>query len=205
MARRTREEAEQTRQALLSTALKLFSQQGIAATTLKQVAQEAGVTHGAVYWHFRNRADLLQQIHHEFMLPFESQFLEQRQAVQQDALAALELYFLGVLGEFRRNAQAQQLYRVFYLQPTPVPDLASVQADIDGNRQLWLEQLKFFLKQARKQKQIRKKTVPVELADAIQRVLDGLLAHWLCQASDVDLRAQGKTLFGLIRDGLPQK
>lgn len=205
MARRTREEAEQTRQALMSTALKLFSENGIAAITLKQVAQDAGVTHGALYWHFRNRADLLQQIHHAFVLPFEAQYLEQRQAVQQDALAALELYVQGVLGEFQRDIQARQLYRVFYLQPAPVPDLLSLQSDIDSNRQLWLEQLRFFLKQARKQKQIRKKAAPAELAEAFQRALDGLLSYGLCQAREVDLQAQGKVLFGLIRDGLPQK
>lgn len=204
MARRTREEAEQTRQSLLATALRLFSEQGITATTLKQIAAEAGVTHGALYWHFKNRADLLEQIHLEYMLPFEAQYLEQRQAVQQDALAALELYFLGVLDAFRRDVQAQQLYRVFYMQAQPLSDLAPLQERLMANRELWLEQQKFFIKQARKQKQVRKKTVPTELAQSLQILLDGLLVHWL-NTPETDLVSEGKRLLALIQQGLPQK
>lgn len=58
MVRKTKEEAELTRQAVLSAALKVFSRQGYAATRLEEIADEAGVTRGAIYWHFKNKADL---------------------------------------------------------------------------------------------------------------------------------------------------
>ncbi|MBP0047130.1 TetR family transcriptional regulator [Marinobacterium sp. AK62] len=205
MARRTREEAEQTRQTLLTTALTLFSEQGIGTTTLKQIAREAGVTHGAVYWHFRNRPDLLEQIHHAYMLPFEAQYLEQRQGVQQDALAALDHYFLGVLRAFSQDEQAQQLYRVFYMPASPVADLAGLEQRLADNRQLWQEQLRYFLKQARKQKQLRKKASPAALAQTLQLMLDGLLCQWLRSGQAFDLVEQGRSLLALLRDGLPEK
>lgn len=204
MARRTPEEAEQTRQGLLATALRLFSVQGIASTTLKEIAREAGVTHGALYWHFKNRADLLEQIHLEYMLPFEAQYLEQRQAVQQDALAALELYFNGVLNAFAKDEQAQQLYHVYYMQASTLADMAPLQERLAANRMLWLDQLKFFLKQARKQKQIRKKPVPAELAQSLQILLEGVLVHWL-NTPGSDLVREGKGLLELVLHGLPQK
>lgn len=56
--RRTKEEAEQTRQALLDAALTVFSQKGYTATRLEDVARTAGVTRGAIYHHFGSKADL---------------------------------------------------------------------------------------------------------------------------------------------------
>jgi TetR/AcrR family acrAB operon transcriptional repressor len=56
--RRTKEEAEQTRQALLDAALLVFSRDGFSASRLADIAAEAGVTRGAVYHHFQNKATL---------------------------------------------------------------------------------------------------------------------------------------------------
>jgi len=56
--RRTREQTEETRRQVLSAALEVFSRKGYAATTLEEIAGEAGLTRGAVYWHFEGKADL---------------------------------------------------------------------------------------------------------------------------------------------------
>ena len=58
MARRTKEEALETRNALLDAAELVFELRGVAGTALQEVAETAGVTRGAVYWHFRDKADL---------------------------------------------------------------------------------------------------------------------------------------------------
>ena len=50
--RRTKEEAAQTRENLLTAALTLFGKRGVAATRLEDIAKEAGVSRGALYWHF---------------------------------------------------------------------------------------------------------------------------------------------------------
>ncbi len=57
--RRTKAEAEETRRGILSAAERLFEAKGLAATSLEEIAAEAGVTRGAVYWHFTNKADLV--------------------------------------------------------------------------------------------------------------------------------------------------
>lgn len=56
--RRTKEEAAVTRQQLLDAALVVFSAKGYASTRLEDIAAEAGVTRGAIYWHFGNKAEL---------------------------------------------------------------------------------------------------------------------------------------------------
>lgn len=62
MARKTKQQALETRQHILDVALRLFSQQGVSATSLAEIANAAGVTRGAIYWHFKNKSDLFSEI-----------------------------------------------------------------------------------------------------------------------------------------------
>lgn len=56
--KRTKEEALETRNALLKAALKIFSQKGYQAAGLAEIAEEAGVTRGAIYHHFGGKAEM---------------------------------------------------------------------------------------------------------------------------------------------------
>lgn len=51
MARKTKEDALRTRQLLIESAIQQFAQRGVTNTTLTDIADAAGVTRGAVYWH----------------------------------------------------------------------------------------------------------------------------------------------------------
>lgn len=59
MVRKCKEDAEKTRQAVLESALDVFSEKGFAKATFDEIAARAGFTKGAVYWYFRNKADLV--------------------------------------------------------------------------------------------------------------------------------------------------
>lgn len=59
MARKTKEDAEQTRQAILDSALQTFYEKGFSRTTFDEIARRINLTKGAVYWHFRNKADVI--------------------------------------------------------------------------------------------------------------------------------------------------
>ncbi|MGE4542725.1 MAG: TetR family transcriptional regulator [Pedobacter sp.] len=65
MARKTKADAEQTRQDILDAALELFHAKGYSRTTLEDIALSAGVTRGAIYWHFKDKIDLFMGIKEE--------------------------------------------------------------------------------------------------------------------------------------------
>jgi TetR/AcrR family acrAB operon transcriptional repressor len=65
MARKTKAEAEQTRRDILKAALDLFHAKGYTRTTLEEIARSAGVTRGAIYWHFKDKADLFNGLKNE--------------------------------------------------------------------------------------------------------------------------------------------
>ena len=58
MARRTKQEAQATRSHILDTAELVFEQRGVSGTSLGEIAKAAGLTRGAIYWHFKDKADL---------------------------------------------------------------------------------------------------------------------------------------------------
>jgi len=64
--RRTKEEAAFTREQLLKAGLAVFSRRGYSAATLEDVAREAGVTRGAIYWHFGSKIELYNALLSEF-------------------------------------------------------------------------------------------------------------------------------------------
>lgn len=59
MTRKTKkEQAQKTRERILDAAEDVFNEKGVSNTALSDVAKMAGVTRGAIYWHFKNKADL---------------------------------------------------------------------------------------------------------------------------------------------------
>lgn len=51
-----------TRDRILTVALRLFATQGYATTSLREIADELGVTKAALYFHFRTKEDILNGI-----------------------------------------------------------------------------------------------------------------------------------------------
>jgi len=62
MARRSKHDASATRNALLDAAEALFEAEGVPAATLERIAAGAELTRGAVYWHFKDKEDILNAI-----------------------------------------------------------------------------------------------------------------------------------------------
>lgn len=87
--KKTKEKAEETKNKILSCALKLFSEKGFRAAKLSDVAKAAGVTRGAIYWHFKDKNHLFYEI------------LEQNYGIIQDFLENILKKDLPVLEKIK--------------------------------------------------------------------------------------------------------
>ena len=87
--RKTKAEAQKTRQYLLNAALEVFYRTGVTRSSLQAVAQEAGVTRGALYWHFKNKEDLFEALFEQHFAIFLSLLNDDTLHTGQNALTQL--------------------------------------------------------------------------------------------------------------------
>lgn len=71
MVRRTKADALVTRNSLLDAAEHLFQVHGVSRTSLNDIATAAGTTRGAIYWHFKDKADLFNAMMERVTMPLE--------------------------------------------------------------------------------------------------------------------------------------
>ena len=69
MARRTKAEALETREQIIDAAERVFHKKGVSRSSLSDIAEEAGVTRGAIYWHFKNKHDIFVAMTERHRLP----------------------------------------------------------------------------------------------------------------------------------------
>ena len=91
MARKTKDEAEKTKERILESALDLFVEKGYEKTTFTEIAARLQLTKGAVYWHFESKEQLLVALVDELLEKFEKGLIANRPLDALDFAAASEM------------------------------------------------------------------------------------------------------------------
>ena len=130
MVRKTKEEAEKTRKQLIDAARGVFHQCGVSRSSLDRIAQAAGVTRGAVYWHFRDKAELFFAMREDVFAPIkertDSILFSDCFADPLDAIEASLKEFFRVLDEC---PTMREVFEIMVLRCEYVDDFASVQEE----------------------------------------------------------------------------
>lgn len=109
--RRTKEDAEKTRQTVLEAALTLFSRDGYSLTTLSRIAKEAGCSRGPIYWHFQNKDDLYEAVLAYSQEPLEALVSECRQ-MRETPVEAMDHFIGQWLGLLANNRKYRQSFEI---------------------------------------------------------------------------------------------
>ncbi|MBU1285469.1 TetR family transcriptional regulator [Pseudomonas sp. NPDC079086] len=110
--RRTKQDAERTRCAILEAAEALFLEKGVAHTSLEHIARHAGVTRGAVYWHFANKADLFNAMLNQVRLPPEQLAERMRGCPEHDPLQTLRELCIEAIENLAREPQKKRIFTI---------------------------------------------------------------------------------------------
>jgi TetR/AcrR family acrAB operon transcriptional repressor len=113
--RRTKQESEQTRQQILVAARREFAAHGVTRTTLQRIAAAAGVTRGAVYWHFANKRELFQAMREQVSVPLFDD-TELLVADAPDPLGAVERFLRGVIDRIATDLQTRRTFDILSLK-----------------------------------------------------------------------------------------
>ena len=98
LRRRTRR-GPHTRKQILDASLRLFSERGFARTSVRDIAQAAGITDAAIYYHFASKRDLLEALFEERGILPALNRLEHVEVTEppREALVALALFAFDLM------------------------------------------------------------------------------------------------------------
>lgn len=117
-----------TRELLLDTAERMFLERGVGRTSLSDIAHAAGLTRGAVYWHFEDKAALYNALMDRLSDACRTLLRRDADAQAGDALAALRVTAMTPLRMLREDPRAQRLFTIARHRIEFSEDLAAIWA-----------------------------------------------------------------------------
>jgi len=200
MVRRTKADAEATRTALLDAAEQLFLARGVSRTSLQDIASAAGTTRGAIYWHFKDKADLFNAMMERVTLPLE-QSIHAARAME----TPLQRLRISVLTALNMTASDDQARRVFLIATQQVEFNGEMLA-VRERKLRWREEyLRYLTQEFETAAHDHGITLPVAARTAalgLKAILSGLLDNWLLDTTDHDLVSVGTQVMDRYLSGL---
>ncbi len=202
MVRRTKQEAQATRSHILDTAELVFERHGVSGTSLTDIAQAAGLTRGAIYWHFQNKADLFNAMMERVTLPLEEADGEIALKGPDLTLAQIRNGFVDVL---RRISTEPQLRRVFDIATHKVEyvgEMIAVRERHLAMRNECLADMERALRRAVASGELPKGMPPRHATVGLLALFDGLLQNWMLDREAFDLLRVGRRVLDAYLRGL---
>lgn len=202
MARRTKEEALATRHRLLDAAEMLFQARGVSRTSLQDIATQAGATRGAIYWHFKDKADLFNAMIERVTLPLEESCQRVGQGAGVDPLRDIRSAMLEALRRTATDAQTRRVFEVATHKVEYVDEMRAVRLRHLKVRDECLGQLEQGLRQAAKMRGQRLSIPVAAAARGLHAMIDGLIGNWLLEPAAFDLPKAGRHALDAYLAGL---
>ena len=191
MARKTALEAEFTRQALIRAGLQVFSEKGYSCSTLEMIAQRAGVTRGAVYWHFKGKEALLQALLDGCVLPLET-FLSMNRSL------AVRLNDLDAAMDFTlSDPETRQLCELLMHKSERVDGLDAISVRLQQAQRRFHQQIECMLDEAAQQGEIAAEMDIPSMTQVLRTCLTGLIFECLREPATSRLEIS-RTLHAIV-------
>ncbi|MDN7131741.1 TetR family transcriptional regulator [Halomonas sp. MC140] len=190
MARKTKAEAEATREALLHAAEEVFFAKGVARTSLEQIARHAGLTRGAVYWHFKNKGDLFMALVEQVHMPFQSLMEEvEKTEAGNSPLESLRLAYHAGLARIEQPSY-QRILSILLHRCEFFSDINPLEMQDKIGNECFDEMLSVF-EIAHQQQLLREDLSPAVATRIMQSMLGGLFHDWLRNPGAYSIRERG--------------
>ena len=202
MARRTKEDAIATRSSLIDAAERVFGEKGVSRASLNDIAQAAGTTRGAIYWHFKDKVDLFNAMMDRVTLPLERghgafEISNCPDAVQR-LRAVMELVLRSVASDERtRGVFEIALYKVEY-----VGEMVRIRDRHLVASEGFTSELSRDFELAARQQQVVLSMTAAQAAIGLHALFDGLIRNWILCDGAFDLVGVGRISTNAFLRGL---
>lgn len=189
MARRTKADALATRHQLLDAAECLFAEKGVSRTSLNDIALAAGASRGAIYWHFKNKADLFNAMMERTTLPMEQALQQVGHEPGQDPLVELRRSIADAMHSIAHDERTRRVFEVATLKVEYVDELMAVRARHRRVQADNVGQMERSLQAALAQRALSLPLPVALLAQGLYALLVGLIHTWLLAPETFELEA----------------
>jgi TetR/AcrR family acrAB operon transcriptional repressor len=193
MVRKTKEDAELTRQRIINAARAVFLKRGVSKSTLEHIATEANVTRGAVYWHFENKTEIFHAIREQVFLPLIDSIDDTlAPAVKniENPLNQIEASLSNTINDLNNNIEMREIYEIMMIKCEYVDEFATVLHQIMSNCSSIIEKLEAAYERAKAQDLLATSLSPRALAMDTHLFFGGLLHMWVKDADGSRFRFQ---------------
>ncbi len=198
--RRTKEDAEMTRNKLLQIALKIFSAKGYNATRLDDIAKEAGLSRGAIYWHFKNKTELFRVLHKE-NLERSTKLLDKIWELKIPPAAKLKKLMTSFL-IFLEEDEQYKLFRELTLFKMGIqPELHHELEEEHRYFEQHIKKLTALIKQGQLLGEFKKDIDPADMAISVSGFIFGLMNLWLFSRDTFSVKQKAESLVNIFLKG----
>lgn len=203
--RRTKEDAEITRLALIKAALRVFSEKGYGGTRLEDIAAVAGVTRGAIYHHFGGKFELYLAVFDEFWRRADPIF-EEEMGREGRYLDKFRRMFIRYLELVERDPEFQAMMELSFQRPeVPENERALLEKGIGLKRVAIsdaLDQVAAFLGKAKEDGEVRE-DVDIDVASqAYMGMFQGLALLWLLMKQRFSIKMNATAMVDIFIRGI---
>jgi TetR/AcrR family acrAB operon transcriptional repressor len=202
MSRKTKEAAAITREQVLDAAERVFCERGVARTSLAEVAAAAGVTRGAVYWHFTDKADLYAAMCQRATLPLDTMLAAAGTATRDDPLATLRALAVAALTHLATDPRTQAVFEVMFHKTELCGELGDIAGRRERERCDFMSTVEQLLREAVAVGQLPRGTDPALARYIFHAFMSGLMREWVRDRGAYDLAALAPSVVEIIIAGL---
>jgi len=202
MARRTKEEAQETRTRILDAAERVFYDKGVAHASLEDIAAAADVTRGAIYWHFKDKAEVFDAMMQRVVLPVEEMTERTECCAEARPLELLRRATIDVLTRTARDPRVQRVFDIAYHKCEYVGDAAGVRDRHVASQAECLKTIEAGFKACVLAKELPASVNPRVAAIGALSLVSGLIANWVLDPRSFSLERHAESLVDIYFRGL---
>lgn len=200
MARRTKQEALETRSQIIDAAELCFFKQGVSHTSLADIAKRAGVTRGAIYWHFDNKDEVVDALLLRARSPIQHLEEASRDIDEPDPLRRLHALLAEIFRQTERDPSTRRINEIIFHKCEYTDRMGDLREYMRELRRQSLDKLESALHNAVARKQLPERLDVDMAARSLQAQLIGTLDAWLLRPEDYSLADYADRLASSILD-----
>jgi len=174
--KKTKEEALKTRKQIIDKAVKLFINNGFSNTTLDQIAQQTGFTRGAIYWHFKDKLDIVKELiemQHETM----TKLLEDLFNRDEPSIKKMKNIIEAIVDNFYTSKSFRNFIDLtwFKIEYTRLTNLKTTKTELTT---YFIDSFKQLVEELQESGEIKKDLSAMDVAITIANLINGMYRQY---------------------------